>query len=113
MKLQIAKVLPVLALSFVMAEAGAAPVHSPSATATPTSGSVANAAAIVRYQNTWPGLILARQLQHGLAGSERSPRATAGSQPAAPAGAAKTSALMLSTLGMLGVIALSRLGRTL
>lgn len=114
MRLQIAKVLPVLALSFVMAEAGAVPVsYAAAATATPPSLSAANPAT-VRSPNTWPSLIAARQLEYGLpgAGVERSRRALAEIQ-APPAGAAKTSALMLSSLGMLGVISLLRLGRTL
>lgn len=116
MRLQIAKVLPLLALSFVMAEAGAAPLYSPAAAAaTPPSASTTNPAGAVGYQNTWPGLIVARQLQHGLpgAGEARVRRAAAESEPAPPVGAAKTSALMLSSLGMLGVISLLRLGRKL
>ncbi|WP_265949524.1 hypothetical protein [Dechloromonas sp. A34] len=116
MRLQIAKVLPILVLSFLMSEAGAAPVNSTviAAAASP-SGSTANPAVAVSYQNTWPGLIVARQLQHGLSGTGdgRSRRAAAESEPALPVGAAKTSALALSTLGMLGVISLLRLGRTL
>lgn len=116
MRLQIAKVLPVLALSFVMAEAGAAPVYSPAAaTATPPSASATNPAPAVGYQNTWPALIAARQLPYGLsgAGEVSSRRAFAEIEPAPPAGPAKTSALMLSSLGMLGMISLLRLGRTL
>lgn len=116
MKLHIAKVLPALALGFVIGEAGAVPVYSPVvAAATPPSANAANPVAAVGYPNTWPGLIAARQLQSGLsgAGAASSRRAAAEIEPAPPAGAAKTSALMLSSLGMLGVISLLRLGRTL
>lgn len=116
MRLQIAKVLPVLALSFVLAEAGAAPVSgAAAASATPSSASPANPALAVAYQNTWPGLNVARQLPDGLSGSgaASSRRTVAESEPAPPAGAAKNSALMLSSLGMLAVISLLRLGRTL
>lgn len=116
MRLQIAKVLPVLALSFVMAEAGAAPVYSTAAAgATPPSATATNPALAVGYQNAWPGLIVARQLSYDLsgAGAASSRRAFAEIEPAPPAGRAQTSALTLSTLGMLGVISLLRLGRTL
>lgn len=115
MRLQIAKVLPLLALGFAMAEAGAAPVYSTAvAAATPPTASAANPALAVGYQNAWPALIVARQLPYGLsgAGEASSRRAAVEVLPAPPAGAAKTSALVLSSLGMLGVISLLRLGRT-
>jgi len=112
MRLHIAKVLPLLALGFVMAEAVAAPLYSPAAAAaTPPSANAANLAAAVHYQNAWSGLIVARQVQYGLSGAERSRRTVAEIEPAPPVGAVKTSALVLSSLGMLGVISLLRLGR--
>lgn len=116
MRLQIAKVLPLLALSFVMAEAISAPLYSPAATAaTQPSASATNPALAVGYQNARPGLIVARQLQYGVPGASeaRSRRSAAENESAPPVGAAKTSALMLSSLGMLGVISLLRLGRKL
>jgi len=117
MRLQIAKVLPALALSFVMAEAGAAPVVYPtgSSALTPPPASVANPAAAGPYPNSWPGLIVARQLQSGLsgAGAAGSRWPAAEIRPAPPAGPAKTSALVLSSLGMLGVMSLLRLNRML
>jgi hypothetical protein len=107
-----AKVRPALALSLVMAEAGAALVSS--AAAAPLAGSFTDPAAAGRYQGNWPGPIAELQREYGLpaGGAARTRWPAAESQPAAPHGAAKTSALMLSSLGMLGVISLLRLGRT-
>ncbi|HJV92687.1 MAG TPA: hypothetical protein VJ572_04375 [Azonexus sp.] len=116
MRLQIAKVLPLLALSFFMAEASASLVNSTAAAAAiPLSASAPNPATAVGYQSAWSGLIVARQRPSGLsgAGEASSWRPAAEIEPAPPAGPGKTSALMLSSLGMLGVISLLRLGRTL
>ncbi|PKO33203.1 MAG: hypothetical protein CVU34_14325 [Betaproteobacteria bacterium HGW-Betaproteobacteria-7] len=96
-----------------MAEAGAALVSSAAATATQPAGSATELAVAVRYPSSKPGPIAALQLQYGLpAGSGvRSRWPAAQIQPEPPLGAAKTSALMLSSLGMIGVISLLRLGR--
>lgn len=115
MRLPIAKVLPVLALSLVMAEAGAALVSSAAAAAaTPQFGSGTDLAAAIRDPGSWAGPIAVLQAQYELpAGSAaRTLWPAAQIAPAPPIGAAKTSALMLSSFGMLGVISLLRLGRT-
>ncbi|MBI2277792.1 MAG: hypothetical protein HYU74_10610 [Dechloromonas sp.] len=113
MRLQIAKVLPALALGFVLAEASAAPVYATGSSAlNPPPASVANPAAAGPYPN-WPGLIVARQLQSGPSGAGGSRWPTAEIRSAPPAGPAKNSALVLSSLGMLGVMSLLRLNRML
>jgi hypothetical protein len=114
MRLPITKVLPALALSLVMAEAGAALVSSAAAAATPQSGSVIELAAAIRDPGSWAGPIAALQVQYELpaGGAARTLWPAAQIAPAPPLGAAKTSALMLSSFGMLGVMSLLRLGRT-
>ncbi len=113
MRLRIGKVLPALALALIMAEAGAAMVSSAAAAGISPAGSATDLAAAARYPSSSPGPIAALQLQYGLpaGGAVRSRWPTAQILPAPPLGAVKTSALMLSSLGMIGVIALLRLGR--
>lgn len=115
MRLRIGKILPVLALSIAMSETGAAneQVTLASTNASPLPAIALNQSEAGQRQNTAVGLRLA--LQSGLTGISvaRSalPAAELGHEP--PFGVAKTSALVLSSLGMLSVISLLRLNRTL
>jgi hypothetical protein len=84
-----------------------------SAGTTTTPAIAVNQADAGRRQNTGLGLHVA--LQDGLtdASEVRSHLLTAEFGPVPPIGVAKTSALVLSSLGMLSVISLLRLNRTL
>jgi hypothetical protein len=114
MKIRIGKVLPLLALSIAMSEAGAAgePVMgAPVSTPRPTMA--ASLAEPSRYPNTRHDLLVSHQF--GLLGTSGigSRRPGADLRPVPPVGVAKTSALVLSSLGMFSAIALLRLNRTL
>lgn len=114
MRLQIAKVLPALALSLVMAEAGAALMSSAAAATTLPAVGATDLAAAGRYESGWPSPIVALQFQYGLLPGGSAVGALLPAvqiQAAPPPGTAKTSALLLSSLGMIGVISLLRLGR--
>lgn len=115
MRTWIRKVLPVLALSIVISEAAAArePAMGASASSPPLPVMVANPLATGRQLDTGPGLRVAFQQGLSSAGElgSHSPASETESLPAA--GAAKTSALVLSSLGMFGMISLLRLNRGL
>lgn len=115
MGMQIGKVWPALALGFVMAESGTVLAHSTVSSAGPPAvfELAVRAPDVSQFQSIrldvgsvfQSELPLARDILSSLPAVERG--------PVAPAGLAKTYALVLSSLGMLGLIALRRLPRTL
>lgn len=113
MRIETGKILPVLALSFAMNDASAANelVMGDSSNTLPLTAIVINQSETGQRQNSVLGLRIARQ--SGLTGTSDArsilPAADLGHVP--PLGIAKTSALVLSSLGMLGVISLLRLNR--
>ena len=115
MKIWIGKVMPVLALSIAMSEAGAArePVMGASGNTPQPPIMAVNELEASRSQSAGLGLHLA--LQYGLTGASmvRSILPAPEIRAVPPVGAAKTSALVLSSLGMLSVISLLRLNRAL
>ena len=115
MGMRIGKVWPALALGFVMAESGAVMAHSTVSSAGPPA--VFDLAARIPDASLLPGVRLdvgsVLQSQPPLAGDIWSSLPAVENRPVPPAGMAKTYALVLSSLGMLGLIALHRLPRTL
>lgn len=114
MRRMIGKVLSVLVLSIAVSEAGAAREHAMDASASDQPSAMpANQEEPGQRTNTGLGFRVA--LQYGSTDTSEVDSRLPGTEirPVPPIGAAKTSALVLSSLGMLSVVALLRLSRTL
>lgn len=115
MRIWIGKVLPVLALSIAMSEAGAASEQVMGASDNTPQPPIMAVNEVEASRSQSAGLGLRVALQYGLTGASavRSVLLAPEIRPVPPVGAAKTSALVLSSLGMLSLISLLRLNRAL
>lgn len=115
MRIQIGKVFPVLALSIAMSEAGAVRGHVIEASASPPPPLVIADSRVEAGRRQTSGLNPGDELRYALsdAGEVRFLQSATEIGHVPPVGAAKTLALVLSSLGMFSVISLLRLNRTL
>jgi hypothetical protein len=112
--IRIGKAWPVLALGFAMAMPGAAIAHSIIlADGAPPVGVTLNRPEADPQQSVLRGPIAALLYEESVADGTLSRMTTAEILQAPSGGIAKTYALMLSSLGMLGMISSHRLTRTL